>query len=75
MSENVADQNGCGTPQPLPSSEPNNEWLPEQLGTYAQTQYQQIVDGERHLSRPYWRLGHALDIAKKSFGTAIGRST
>jgi hypothetical protein len=68
MSENVADQKNCGKSQTLPTSEPSNEWLPEQLSIYAQTQYQQIIDGETHLSRPYWRLGHALDLAKKSFG-------
>ena len=68
MSENIPIEKSCGSPQLLPGNEPNNEWLPEQLGTYAQTQYQQIVDGETHLTRPYWRLGHALEIAKKSFG-------
>jgi hypothetical protein len=68
MSENVADQKSCGTPQPLPASEPNNDWLPEQLSIYARTQYQQIIDAETHLTRPYWRLGHALSLAKKTFG-------
>ena len=68
MSKHVPIEKSCGSPQLLPGNEPNNEWLPEQLGTYAQTQYQQIVDGETHLTRPYWRLGHALGIAKKSFG-------
>jgi hypothetical protein len=68
MAENVPSEKGCGSPQLLPGCEPNNQWLPEQLGTYAQTQYQQILDGETHLTRPYWRLGHALEIAKKSFG-------
>ena len=68
MSEGVVDRKDCGRPQPLPSSEPNSEWLPEQLSTYAQTQYQQILDGETHLTRPYWRLGHTLEIAKKTFG-------
>ena len=68
MFENVADQKSCGTPQPLPASEPNNEWLPAQLSIYARTQYQQIIDAETHLARPYRRLGHALDLAKKDFG-------
>ena len=68
MPENIAIEKSCGSPQLLPSNEPNNEWIPEQLGTYAQTQYQQIVDAETHLTRPYWHLGHALEIAKKSFG-------
>lgn len=68
MGGDVAAEKSCGVPQPLPDCGPNNEWLPEQLGTYAQAQYQQIVDGETHLTRPYWRLGHALQIAKKSFG-------
>ena len=68
MKEHASNEKSCGSPQLLPGNEPNNEWLPEQLGTYAQNQYQQIVDGETHLTRPYWRLGHALEIAKKSFG-------
>ena len=68
MSENIPIEKSCGSPQLLPGSEPNNEWLPEQLGIYAQAQYQQIVDNETYLSLPYWRLGHALEIAKKSFG-------
>lgn len=68
MEEHAPIEKSCGEPQLLPSSEPNNEWFPEQLSTYAQTQYQQILDGETHLTRPYWRLGHALSIAKQSFG-------
>ena len=68
MSENTPIEKSCGSLQVLPGSEPNNEWLPEQLGIYAQAQYQQIVDNETYLSLPYWRLGHALEIAKKLFG-------
>ena len=68
MDEHSPNEKSCGEPQLLPSTEPNNEWFPEQLSTYAQTQYQQIIDNETYLSLPYWRLGHALEIAKKSFG-------
>ena len=75
MTENVPSERSCVSPQVLPGCEPNIQWLPEQLGTYAQTQYQQILDGETHLTRPYWRLGQALEIAKKSFGHANGSAT
>jgi hypothetical protein len=67
MSEDVADKKSCGTPQPLLTNEPTSEWLPDQLSIYAQIQYQQIVDGETRLTQPYWRLGHALGLAKKTF--------
>jgi len=67
MSKNLADPKSCGTPQPLPTAQPSNEWLPEQLKTYAQAQYRQIIDGESYLTPPYWRLGHALVLAKKTF--------
>jgi hypothetical protein len=67
MSENAVIEKSCGEPQLLPS-EPDSQWSPEQLGTYAQAQYRQILDSETLLSRPYWRLGHVLDVAKESFG-------
>ena len=54
--------------QPLPNGEPSNEWTPDQLGWYAQAQHQQIVDGEKLLTPAYWRLGKALNFAKKNFG-------
>jgi hypothetical protein len=67
MSESEPVPKSCG-PTQLLTGTPNNEWFPEQLSTYAQLQYQQILDGEMHLSRPYWRLGNALELARKSFG-------
>jgi hypothetical protein len=67
MSKNVIDRK-FAAPQTLSNAdEPNNEWLPGQLATYAKEQYRQIIEGEKHLSRPYWRLGNALILAKKSF--------
>lgn len=67
MSADLDDSRSCG-PQLLPAGEPNSEWGLEQLGVYAQLQHRQIVDGETHLTRSYWRLGHALVLAKRDFG-------
>jgi len=67
MSSDTPDQRSCGLPQLLSTHTPTVEWLPEELKIYAQAQYRQIVDGEALLSRPYWRLGHALTLAKRSF--------
>jgi hypothetical protein len=54
-------------PQLLPEGQPTNEWGVDQLGVYAQMQYRQIVDEEKHATRSYWRLGNALSQAKKAF--------
>ncbi len=54
----------CG-PQLLPDGEPSSEWGLDQLSVYAQLQHRQIVDGEKSLAPSYWRLGHALTLAKK----------
>jgi hypothetical protein len=55
------------TPQHFTTRCPTNEWLPEQLCTYAQAQHQAILDDERHLAVKYWRLGRALDLLRRSF--------
>ena len=75
MSEDTSIQETCGSPQLLPGSEPNNEWLPEQLGTYAQAQYQQIVDNETYLSLPYSRWGTHWKSPRSRSATANGNST
>jgi hypothetical protein len=66
MLQDAEHNKGCGS-QLLPEGEPTNEWGVEQLGVYAQVQYRQIVEEEKHLSCSYWRLGHALSLAKKAF--------
>jgi hypothetical protein len=53
--------------QLLPTGEPTSEWGLDQLGIYAQVQDRQITDGEKSLTAAYWRLGHALALAKKAF--------
>jgi len=68
MPDSPNDSKVCDSPQTLPTGSPTNEWQPEQLSFFAQIQYHQIVDEEARLTRPYWRLGHALELAKKSFG-------
>jgi hypothetical protein len=60
------DAKSCG-PQLFGGGEPNDEWGLEELNTYAQMQYRQILDGEKLLAPAYWRLGHALVLAKKAF--------
>ena len=55
------------TMQHLPTGCPNNEWAPEELHAYAQSQHQAILDDERMLAVKYWRLGVALNLLRKSF--------
>lgn len=57
----------CCTPQHLPTGHPTAEWLPEELGAYAQAQHQAILDDERQLAVKYWRLGLALNLLRKNF--------
>ena len=64
--KNGDDEKSCG-PQHLVSGEPSSEWAVDELGRYAQMQHQQIADGEKLLTASYWRLGHALELAKMSF--------
>ena len=64
--DEVDDEKSCG-PQLLRDGEPSNEWGLEELSTYAQMQYRQILDGERLLAPAFWRLGHSLVLAKEAF--------
>jgi hypothetical protein len=66
MKKEVENGKSCG-PQLFDGGEPNNEWKLEELGVYARKQYRQILDGEKLLSLAYWRLGHALVLAKEAF--------
>jgi len=54
-------------PQLFCRGEPTNEWGLEELGVYATLQHRQILDGEKLLTPAYWRLGHALALAKDAF--------
>ena len=56
MDESKAIAN-VGAMQHLRTGCPNNEWSPEELHAYAQSQYQAILDDERKLAVKYWRLG------------------
>lgn len=67
MRKNKADNGKSCGPQLFNGGEPSNEWGLEELSTYAQMQYRQILDGEKLLAPAYWRLGHALVLAKKAF--------
>ena len=66
LNEEGNDLESCG-PQLFADGEPSNEWGLEELDIYAQMQYQHILSGERLLSPAYWRLGHALVLAKEAF--------
>lgn len=54
-------------PQLFANGEPSNEWGLEELGVYAKMQYDHILSGEKLLTPAYWRLGHALELAKQAF--------
>ena len=56
----------CG-PQLLAWGEPSHSWGVEQLGQYCQIQHEAIVSGEKELTPVYWRLGLALELARKHF--------
>jgi len=64
--DTAGDDKSCD-PQLLFNGEPSNEWGLDELGIYAQLQDRQITDGEKLLTPSYWRLGHALTLAKKAF--------
>lgn len=53
-------------PQLLTDEHPDGKWGKEELGSYAQSQYKAIVSGEESLTPRYWRLGMALNLARKS---------
>ncbi|MFC1597785.1 hypothetical protein ACFL5Q_07630 [Planctomycetota bacterium] len=55
----------CG-PQLLVADEPSPDWSPEQLRAYALKQHGEILAGEKLLTPSYWRLGHALVLAKQT---------
>ncbi len=55
------------TTQHFPTGTPSQEWTPEQLHVYAQSQHQAILDDERTLALKYWRLGLALSLLRKNF--------
>ncbi|HUT93410.1 MAG TPA: hypothetical protein VMY37_28360 [Thermoguttaceae bacterium] len=64
--DDLDDARSCGL-QLFVDGEPSNEWGLEELSTYARMQYRQILDGEKLFAPAYWRLGHALVLAKTAF--------
>ena len=65
MSKVSGSGKSCG-PQLFKDGEPNNEWGLDELSFYAKMQHRQIIDGEKLLTPSYWRLGHALVLAKRA---------
>jgi len=47
---------------------PNSEWSLDELANYAKTEHTTIQQAEESLAATYWRLGHALILAKRHFG-------
>jgi hypothetical protein len=54
-------------PQPFSGDQPSHAWELEKLSRYAQKQHQIIIAGEKQITPAYWRLGQALQIARKQF--------
>jgi len=55
---------GCG-PQLSISEIPTDEWKVDRLGEFAATEHRAIVADETTLAPRYWRLGMALNLARK----------
>jgi len=66
MAQKTSDEKSCET-QLFGAEEPTPEWTVEQLGDYARTQHELIVDRERSLAIGYWKLGGALEILRGRF--------
>ncbi len=51
----------------LSHTQPTDDWGVEQLGQYAQARHEEISAGEQSLAVSYWRLGLALNLARRQF--------
>jgi len=47
--------------------QPNEAWDIQRLAAFAQTRHQEIDADEQSLARAYWRLGMALNLARRQF--------
>ena len=65
MTMNPEDEKSCD-PQ-LFGDDPTEEWGIERLGQYAQARHQEIEAEEQSLACTYWRLGLALNLARREF--------
>lgn len=50
------------------ADEPQANWGVEDLGRYARARHDEIAAGEQSLAAAYWRLGAALNLARRQFG-------
>jgi hypothetical protein len=66
MKPGTSRKQSCG-PQLLTAGEPSHSWGVKELGQYCQVQHEAIVSGEKELTPAYWRLGMALNLARKHF--------
>ena len=51
----------------LLNSDPQENWGVDELGLYVRDQHQAIEAGEHVLTKHYWRLGWALNLARRHF--------
>ncbi len=51
----------------LVAAVPQDDWGTDRLGTYARAQHEAIEHDERSLTLHYWRLGLALNLARRHF--------
>ncbi|MEK6234594.1 MAG: hypothetical protein N2C14_07765, partial [Planctomycetales bacterium] len=47
--------------------QPNEAWGVERLGEFAQARHREIEADEQSLAQAYWRLGLALNLARRQF--------
>jgi hypothetical protein len=66
MADLTTGEKGCG-PQPSDNDLPSHSWTIDQLTAYAKREYGTILTNERTVAPSYWRLGCALNIARKNF--------
>ena len=66
MKAGTSGTQSCG-PQLLNAGEPSHSWGVDELGQYCQIQHETIISGEKELTPVYWRLGLALNLARKHF--------
>ena len=64
MKNDAKIEKSCG-PQHLDDERPSSNWGLDKLGEFARQQQRRIVDGEQELTFVYWKMGQALEFARK----------
>ena len=63
----TATEKSCDSQLSSEEHYPNSNWPLSELTRYAKTEYASIGQEEESLAATYWRLGHALTLAKRHF--------